>query len=68
VDSDTALGSKISGKFCINLATKKADLSAIIMVFAENVNCLDKCSGYEKTAMKKDTVGRRLSQIPHVVF
>jgi hypothetical protein len=46
----------------------KAELSAIIMVFAENVNCLDKCSWYETTAMKKGTVGRGPSLIPHVVF
>jgi hypothetical protein len=50
------------------MATKKADLSAVVMVFAENVNCLDKCSWHETTAVRKGTVGRGPSQIPHVVF
>ena len=68
MDCDNSLGHKSSEKFCINLATKRADLSVVIMVFGENVNCLDKCSWYETTAIKKGTVGSGPSQIPHVVF
>lgn len=68
MECDTVLGSIISGKFLINLATKNADLSAIIMAFAENVTFLGKCSWCEKTAMKKCTIGRAPSRSPHILF
>ncbi|PSN55569.1 hypothetical protein C0J52_12121 [Blattella germanica] len=66
VDGQNALG-PIVGKYCMNLAIKKAMKHGIGIVVANHSNYIGRCGYYTKMAMEKNMIGITFTNTAHVL-
>ncbi|KAJ9600971.1 hypothetical protein L9F63_000866 [Diploptera punctata] len=66
VDGMHTLGPVI-GKFCMDMAIKKAKLHGIGIIITKNSNYLGKCTWFTKKAMQKGLIGLAFSNTAHAL-